>query len=86
MLYQGPHPLAGHQKFLHHFCTTWPCMISPFLCVSVQKTHRQQGGDSLASLLIHHFHFYSKQRMERNPVLLEDDLQQWEQCQHYLCF
>lgn len=30
--------------------------------------------------------FFSKQPMGRNPVLLEDDLQQWEQCQHYLCF
>lgn len=59
---------------------------SHLFCVPVQKTHRQQGRDSLASLLIYHFHFFSKQPMGRNPVLLGDDLQQWEQCQHYLCF
>lgn len=42
ILYQGPHSLAGHKEFLHPFCTIWPCVISPFLWVSVQKTDSRE--------------------------------------------
>lgn len=68
------------------FCTIWPYMMPPFFCVSVHKTHAHNKERTCSSLSWFTISTLSKQTINRNPVLSEYDLSQWEQCQHYLCF